>query len=90
MQEISTAGIDNMAQGKDISKFVNDQLSRWPLACENFRALKNVHVRELSVGGLTVRVQHNPARIISSAARTDAASLNVRPCFLCRDNRPKE
>ena len=90
MQEISTAGIDNMAQGKDISKFVNDQLSRWPLACENFRALKNVHVRELSVGGLTVRVQHNPARIISSAARTDAASLNARPCFLCRDNRPKE
>ncbi len=75
---------------KRIEEFVNDQLSRWPLACENFRALKRVQVKRLSVGGLDVSVQFNPARIISSAARTDAASLNARPCFLCPENRPPE
>ena len=32
-----------------IHKFVGDQLSRWPMACANYRALKNVRVRELDV-----------------------------------------
>ena len=73
-----------------IHKFVGDQLSLWPLACDNFRALKGVEVREMEVGGLKVMLQHNPSRIISSAAKTDAASLQARRCFLCRENRPAE
>ena len=73
-----------------IHKFVADQLSRWPLACRNFRDLKNVQVRETEVGGLTVMLQHNPARIISSAAKLDKSAIAVRRCFLCRNNRPAE
>lgn len=75
---------------RSIHKFVGDQLSRWPLACENFRALKNVQVREMETGGLTVRLQHNPARMISSAAKLDKADIAKRKCFLCRENRPPE
>jgi ATP adenylyltransferase/5',5'''-P-1,P-4-tetraphosphate phosphorylase II len=71
-------------------KFVGDQLSRWPLACDNYRALKNVRVREVETGGLTVKLQFNPARIISSAARLDKADIAKRKCFLCRENRPAE
>ena len=67
---------------RSIHKFVGDQLSRWPLACENFRALKNVQVREMETGGLTVRLQHNPARMISSAAKLDKADIAKRRCFL--------
>ena len=73
-----------------IYKFVGDQLSRWPLACENFRALKNVKVREMEAGGLTVKLQFNPARIVSSAAKLKKEDIAGRKCFLCRDNRPKE
>ena len=73
-----------------IHKFTGDQLSRWPLACDNFRALKNVRVREMEVGGLTVRLQFNPARMISSAAKLDKEDIARRKCFLCRDNRPPE
>ncbi len=73
-----------------ITKFVGDQLSRWPLACENFRALKNVQMREMDAGGLTVKLQHNPARMISSAAKLSKEAIAKRPCFLCRDNRPAE
>ncbi len=73
-----------------ISKFVGDQLSRWPLACENFRALKNVRVRDMDAGGLTVRLQHNPARMISSAAKLNKEDIAKRRCFLCRENRPHE
>ncbi len=73
-----------------IKKFVGDQLSRWPLACSNFRELKNVEFREAFVGGLKVKLQFNPARIISSAAKLDEKSIAERKCFLCMDNRPVE
>lgn len=79
-----------MKNSKSIHKFVSDQLSRWPLACENFRALKNVKVRELEVGGLTVKLQFNPARMVSSAAKLTKEDIARRKCFLCRDNRPAE
>ena len=73
-----------------LKKFVRDQLSCWPLACDNFRALKNVRVRELNVGGLTVKLQFNPARMISSAAKLNKEDIAKRRCFLCRENRPPE
>ena len=79
-----------MKNSEIIHKFVGDQLSCWPLACENFRALKNVLTRELEVGGLKVTLQHNPARMISSAAKLSKADIAKRKCFLCRDNRPEE
>ena len=79
-----------MKNSKTIYKFVRDQLSRWPLACENYRALKNVQVREVEVGGLTVKLQFNPVRIVSSAARLSKEDIAARKCFLCRENRPQE
>ena len=79
-----------MKNNETLYKFVGDQLSQWPLACDNYRALKNVRVREVVAGGLTVKLQFNPARIVSSAAKLDKASLEQRKCFLCRDNRPSE
>ena len=75
---------------RSIHKFVGDQLSRWPLACDNFRALKNVKVREMTAGGLQVKLQFNPARIVSSAAKLDKTDIARRRCFLCRENRPAE
>lgn len=75
---------------ENIYKFVGDQLSRWPLACDNFRALKNVRVREMNVGGLDVRLQFNPARMVSSAAKLNKEDIAKRKCFLCRANRPAE
>ena len=72
-----------MKDNNEIQKFVNDQLSCWPLACANFRALKNVKTKILNIGGLDVIVQHNPARMISSAAKLDKTSVAKRPCFFC-------
>ena len=81
---------DEAMKNDRIHKFVGDQLSRWPLACDNFRALKNVRVREMNAGGLDVKLQFNPARMISSAAKLNKADIAARRCFLCRDNRPAE
>ena len=79
-----------MKNNKVLHKFVGDQLSQWPMACGNYRALKNVKVREVEAGGLAVKLQFNPARMISSAAKLDKATLAARKCFLCSENRPAE
>ncbi len=66
------------------------QKQEWPLAQKNFQALHDVEERILSCGSVKVRVQHNPARAISSGAKVDAKSIAERPCFLCAHNRPQE
>ncbi|MBR6141531.1 MAG: DUF4922 domain-containing protein [Bacteroidaceae bacterium] len=40
--------------------------------------------------GLSLLVQWNPARIVSTGAAIDKKSISQRPCFLCDQNRPKE
>ena len=73
----------------DIHRFVDRQLSAWPLAGANFKALENVHVREVEVNGLVVKLQFNPARMISSAAKLSKEDIARRRCFLCLENRPQ-
>ena len=73
-----------------IDKFFSDQLSVWPLASSNYRKVKDAERRSMDIGGLKVTLQHNPERIISTAADVDDASVGARPCFLCEENRPKE
>ncbi len=55
----------------------------WPLLAANYKALESVEVKNITVGSETIRVQYNPARIFSSAAKVDPESIQRRPCFLC-------
>ena len=75
---------------EEINKFLQDQLSVWPLASSNFRALKQAQVKELTANGVECKVQYNPTRIASTTAEVDSASLAKRPCFLCVANRPAQ
>lgn len=61
----------------------------WNLAERNYKALAEVKTRKFPFEGFDVTVQFNPARIVSSGAKTDAASVASRPCFLCKGNRPE-
>lgn len=72
-----------------INDFFASQLAAWPMAAANFEALAGVKVKELDVDGMPFKVQFNPARIASSGAKVDKASLAARPCFLCAKNRPE-
>ena len=58
-------------------QLLTDQLSVWESARDNYKALEAVQVKELTVEGCTVKIQFNPARIVSSAAKVDTQSLNV-------------
>jgi ATP adenylyltransferase/5',5'''-P-1,P-4-tetraphosphate phosphorylase II len=74
----------------NIDKFLNTQLAEWQTAADNYAALKNVKVKSFDVDGMPIKVQFNPARIVSSAAKVDAKSLSERKCFLCAENRPTQ
>ena len=69
---------------------IDRQLASWPEAARRYRDLREVQTKEITIGGMPVRVQYNPARAVSTLARTDAASIAARPCFLCRENRPQQ
>ena len=70
--------------------FIDAQLAGWPLARENYQALGKTERRSMQLGDLTVGIQHNPARIVSTGAKTDDKSIGERPCFLCKENRPPQ
>lgn len=69
----------------EISNFIQRQLASWPAAAARFEALNHVVTRQ--AGNYTV--QFNPARAVSTAAKVDVKSIEARPCFLCRKNRPE-
>ena len=71
-----------------VQEFLERQIRDWDTAKNNYEALKHVKVKEFELNGSTVKVQFNPARIVSSAAKVDAKSLKERKCFLCEANRP--
>ncbi|MCC6550719.1 MAG: DUF4922 domain-containing protein [Ignavibacteriaceae bacterium] len=73
-----------------LQEFFTRQTAEWLLAGDNFAALKNCLVKEFSVRGNTIKVQYNPGRIVSTAAKVDTKSISERKCFLCRENRPNE
>lgn len=75
---------------QDAKSLLQSQLNEWDLAKNNFEALRNVKTKEFQFNGFVVRVQFNPARIQSSAAKVDAKSIQERKCFLCPNNLPKE
>ena len=75
---------------KNIKQLFHEQVSNWELARVNFAGLTTVKSKSFSFGDFDVKVQFNPARIVSSGAKTDAKSIAARPCFLCAANRPQE
>lgn len=74
----------------DLSDFLQQQLTEWELANANFKALCEVKTKQIEGDVIPLYVQFNPARIVSSGAKTDAKSIEQRPCFLCAKNRPAE
>ena len=80
-------GKADIMEDSSISRFFNRQLEVWTDARHRFRDLKHVETRQFSD---QLKLQWNPARIVSTGAKIDKKTLGERPCFLCDKNRPKE
>ena len=83
-------GKQDLMNDSPLMRFFNRQLEKWDDARRRYQDLRNVQTRELQLGTSTMKVQWNPARIVSTGARIDKQTLAERPCFLCEHNRPKE
>ncbi len=73
-----------------VAALIQQQLATWPMLRNATQSLEQVQYKELNVNGSRVLAQFNPARIISTAAKVDTASIQARPCFLCAENLPME
>ena len=78
----------NKSAAQVLSDFVQAQKQSWPLAMANYEGLKSVEEKLFHFEGFDVKVQFNPERIRSSAAKVDSQSIAERKCFLCNENRP--
>lgn len=74
-----------------INHLFSIQQKEWEQLATGIHQLGNTRVKTLSwEDHFFVNVQFNPARRVSTTARTDPASLQAASCFLCEPNRPPQ
>ena len=84
--EILARQKQNQDREKGLTDFFHNQLNQWQDVAKRFEELKGVQAREVG----SALAQFNPARLVSTGAKIDKATLAKRPCFLCEKNRPSE
>ena len=84
--EILARQKQNQDREKGLTDFFHNQLNQWQDVAKRFEELKDVQTREVG----SALAQFNPARLVSTGAKIDKATLAKRPCFLCEKNRPGE
>ena len=84
--EILARQKQNQDREKGLTDFFHNQLNQWKDVAKRFEELKGVQTREVG----SALAQFNPARLVSTGAKIDKATLAKRPCFLCEKNRPGE
>jgi ATP adenylyltransferase/5',5'''-P-1,P-4-tetraphosphate phosphorylase II len=80
----------NKPASKILHEFVESEKLHWPLAEANYNGLNSVEEKQFQFDGFQIKVQFNPERMRSSAAKVDKQSIAARKCFLCSENRPAE
>ncbi len=69
---------------------LKQQHATWPMLQKGASTLGSVIVREIEFDGFSMKLQFNPGRIVSSAAKVDAKTIAERKCFLCLNHLPNE
>lgn len=80
----------NKSSNQIFHEFVESEKLLWPLAAANYNGLMSVEEKQFQFDGFQIKVQFNPERMRSSAAKVDKQSIAARKCFLCSENRPAE
>ena len=58
-----------------------EQKVNWPLMKSNWDKLVDVRLKQFDFDGFSIRIQCNPRRIVSSAAKVDRASIKNRRTY---------
>ena len=70
-----------MCLQKEMEQLLCNQQSVWETARNNYSNLSKVKIKTFDFEDFQVKVQFNPARIVSSGAKTDTKSIAERKCF---------
>lgn len=82
--------LNGVGSSAKVRALLAQQRINFPLAAKFYDSLDGVQEKVFSIDGTAVRVQFNPARIQSSAAKVDEKSISERKCFLCSAHLPTE
>ena len=90
---ISEGDLYPYLKGRNLSdKFdalLAQQKETWPVCLKGYNNLKTTEIKIFEFDGFIIKVQYNPARIISTSAKVEPESINGRKCFLCYNNLPE-
>ena len=75
---------------QQVQQLLTQQRASWELFSKGEAALSGIISKQLTIDGISVIVQANPGRSISTNAKVDAKSIADRPCFLCPGSLPPE
>ena len=94
-KRLNAEGASTAGDESALDRFFDRQLQVWADARKRYRDLLSVKVRSVVSEGQTVqriplKLQFNPARIVSTGAKISKEAVAQRRCFLCDENRPKE
>ncbi len=78
-----------MSYQEKANKLYENQLKDWKMFADNRNGLENARLKTFQFNGFDIKVQFNPKRITSSAAKVDDKTIKERKCFLCKANRPE-
>lgn len=87
LQPFNHTGNDLASRAKAL---LAQQKTAWELLRNGYSSLETIQVRTFDFDGFSIKVQFNPGRIVSSAAKVDAKSIAERKCFLCYNHLPAE
>lgn len=75
---------------EEVTSMMEQQMKVWDEARLRFEDLHTqAEVKSLDTDDVSLAVQYNPARIVSTGAKIDNKQIKTRPCFLCDHHRPK-
>lgn len=73
-----------------LTELFEEQIETFELARENYNQLAKVTYRDIVWENFSIRLQYNPARMVSTNAKIDKQTLQTRKCFLCRNFMPAD
>jgi hypothetical protein len=89
---ISEIELEPFVSGNDLASKAHalllQQKGVWEKLRTGYETLQSIRTRAFEFDGFQIKVQFNPGRLISTAAKVDATSIKERKCFLCTNNLP--
>ncbi len=68
---------------------MSEQKETWPDLRRGCESLKGIRERDVSCGGFSVRLQHNPERMKNALADVQNTNPKSEGCFLCLEHLPE-